>query len=162
MKAKPNVQSWLSVAISSGMLLLAFAGAIGSFYKSISVYQQTALDVKQETQKVIASEIKELRNEIKSNYATKEEINFIQNSMSEMKNDVKEIKRSVISSEILSLETKIREQGKKKFGEKEWNRKGDKVMDIIRRKGLKLEKAWRIANEQEKKETKQIDLSFLN
>lgn len=162
MKAKPNVQSWLSVAISSGMLLLAFTGAVGSFYKSMSVYQQTALDARQETQKVIASEIKELRNEIKSNYATKEEINFIQNSMSEMKNDVKEIKRSVLSSEILSLETKIREQGKKKFGEKEWNRKGDEVMDIIRRRGVKLDKAWKIANEEERKKIKQIDLSFLN
>jgi hypothetical protein len=162
MNGKPNIQSWITVAISSAMLFLSFMGAVGSFYKSLSAYQQTASDLKQETQKVIAFEIKDLRNEIKANYATKEDIAYINKSMTEMNGNIKEIMRTLISSEILALESKIREQGKNKYGEERWNKKADEVMDIIRRKGVKLDKAWKIANEEKLKKKKAHDYSFLN
>ena len=71
-----------------GGFLLTFGSSIGSYFKAIG-------DIRQEIQTTLYKQSQELRADIQSQYATKEETRFIQSSLSEIKSDIKDIKQAV-------------------------------------------------------------------
>ena len=135
-KKTTNINAMISIA----MFLMSMGGAIGGYHKSI-------YDIRKE----ITDEGKQIRFEIRENYATKEETRFIQAAIIEMKSDVKEIKRVILSREAYSLEEKIKKKAIGLYGEKEWASSGGSILYMIRTYGFNLEKAWKIV--QDKKET---------
>ncbi len=78
---RANLQSWLNV----GLFMFAVFGGLGSYFKSMS-------DIRQEIQAATYSSADRVRDETKASYATKEETRFIQTSLNEIKQDLKEIK----------------------------------------------------------------------
>lgn len=133
MKEKPPLN--IQLLISVGMFVISMSGAIGGYYKSI-------YDIRKE----INEEGKEIREEIKANYATKEETKFIQSAILEMKADIKDIKRVILSREIHSLEQDFKKKIENSYGKNAWAKKGQEVIHVIRVYGVSLEKAWAIVN----------------
>lgn len=76
--------------VGMGMFGISIVGAATSYFKAIS-------DVRHEIQVSIGSLAKELREESRSQYATKEEAKFQHEILVEIKADLKDIKRQLES-----------------------------------------------------------------
>lgn len=74
--------------INIGLFLLAILGAAGSYFKAIA-------DVRTEVSGVSVAVSDNLRKEMKENYYTKPEAQFLREAIIEIKDDLKEIKREL-------------------------------------------------------------------
>lgn len=79
----------LNTYLLLGGFLLTFTTSVGSYFKAIG-------DIRQEIQMTLYKQAQEIRADIQSQYATKEETRFIQNSLTEIKSDIKDIKQMVV------------------------------------------------------------------
>lgn len=83
-------KDWLGV----GMFGLSILGAVTSYVKAIS-------DVRSEITTAIADLAEKLRDESRNQYATKEEAKFQHEILTEIKLDLKEIKRKLESNRLV-------------------------------------------------------------
>ena len=83
-----DLKMWVNI----GMFGLAIVGAIGSYFKTTGEIRQEIQISRQNFLELLADNTEKLRLEMREQYATKESAAFVNNSLTEIKSDLKEIK----------------------------------------------------------------------
>ncbi len=86
-----DVKMWITVILFG----ISIGGAVSSYYKSTGAIEEKVTKGIADTKLETATMMKEFRQEIRDTYATKENANFQNQTLQEIKADVKEIKGSL-------------------------------------------------------------------
>lgn len=83
-----DVKMWLTI----GMFGISLIGAISSYFKSTGDIRVDLKAQKEDMQTMVFQAIEKIRTEVRETYATKESAQFQNETLQEIKADVKEIK----------------------------------------------------------------------